>query len=67
MSVIKIIAVQLDYACNTARAVQIIINRISRWGYASKSSSSIGRASLARENEAGDSWGQEVHILHVNV
>ena len=27
----------------------------------------IGRASLARENEAGDSWGQEVHILHVNV
>ena len=27
----------------------------------------IGRASLARENEAGDSWGQEVHILHVNI
>ena len=27
----------------------------------------IGRASLARENEAGGSWGQEVHILHVNV
>ena len=20
-----------------------------------------------RENEAGDNWGQEVHILHVNV
>ena len=27
----------------------------------------IGRASLARENEAGGSWGQEVHILHVNI
>ena len=30
-------------------------------------SSSIGPASLARENEAGGSWGQEVHILHVNI
>ena len=28
---------------------------------------SIGRVSLARENEAGGCWGQEVHILHVNV
>ena len=28
---------------------------------------SIGRVSLARENEAGGSWGQEVHIFHVNV
>ena len=27
----------------------------------------IGRAGLARENEAGGSWGQEVHILHVNI
>ena len=27
----------------------------------------IGRASLARENEAGRSWGQEIHILHVNI
>ena len=27
----------------------------------------IGRVSLARENEAGGSWGQEVHIIHVNV
>ena len=27
----------------------------------------IGRASLVCENEAGDNWGQEVHILHVNV
>ena len=27
----------------------------------------IGPVSLARENEAGGSWGQEVHILHVNV
>ena len=26
-----------------------------------------GRVSLARENETGSSWGQEVHILHVNV
>ena len=26
----------------------------------------IGRASLAGENEAGGSWGQEVHILHIN-
>ena len=25
----------------------------------------IGRVSLARENEAGGSWGQEVHIVHV--
>ena len=27
----------------------------------------IGRVSLARENEAGGSWVQKVHILHVNV
>ena len=27
----------------------------------------IGRVSLARENEAGGSWGQEVYILHVNI
>ena len=27
----------------------------------------LGRASLARENEAGGSWGQEVHLLHVNI
>ena len=27
----------------------------------------IGRAILARENEAGGSWGQLVHILHVNI
>ena len=27
----------------------------------------IGRVSLARENEAGGVWGQEVHILHVNI
>ena len=27
----------------------------------------IGRASLARENEAGGCWGQEVNILHVNI
>ena len=27
----------------------------------------IGRASLARGNEAGGSWGQKVHILHVNI
>ena len=27
----------------------------------------IGRASLARENESGGSWGQEVHILHGNI
>ena len=27
----------------------------------------IGRVSLARETEARGSWGQEVHILHVNV
>ena len=27
----------------------------------------IGRANLARENEAGGSWGHEVHILHVNI
>ena len=27
----------------------------------------IGPASLARENEAGGSWGQEVHIRHVNI
>ena len=29
--------------------------------------SPIGRASLARENEAVGSWGQEVHILLVNI
>ena len=27
----------------------------------------IGRVSLARENEAAGSWGQEIHILHVNI
>ena len=27
----------------------------------------IGRASLVREKEAVGSWGQEVHILHVNI
>ena len=27
----------------------------------------IGRVSLARENETGGRWGQEVHILHVNI
>ena len=27
----------------------------------------IGPLSLARKNEAGDNWGQEVHILNVNV
>ena len=27
----------------------------------------VGRVSLARENEPGGSWGQEVHILHVNM
>ena len=27
----------------------------------------IGRVSFARENEAGGSWGQKVHILHINV
>ena len=29
--------------------------------------SAIGRVSLARENEAGGNWGQEIHIFHVNV
>ena len=28
---------------------------------------STGPASLARENEAGGSWGQLVYILHVNI
>ena len=27
----------------------------------------IGRVSLARDNEAGGSWGQEVHILHIGL
>ena len=27
----------------------------------------IGPASLTRENEVGGSWGQEVHILYVNI
>ena len=26
-----------------------------------------GRVSIARENEAGGSWGQEIDILHVNI
>ena len=34
------------------------------WMYCSLA---IGPVSLARENEAGDNWGQDVHILHVNV
>ena len=29
--------------------------------------SDTGRERLARENEAGGSWGQEVHILHVDI
>ena len=36
------------------------VERVSRFVF-------IGRVSLARENEAGGSLGQEVHILHVNV
>ena len=36
-----------------------------RWH--SVSSKPMGRASLPRENEAGGSWGQEDHILHVNI
>ena len=28
---------------------------------------SIGRVRLARENEAGGSWGQEILILHVSI
>ena len=27
----------------------------------------IGRVSLAQENEAEGSWGQEIHNLHVNI
>ena len=27
----------------------------------------IGRASLVHENEAGGSWGKEVHILHISI
>ena len=27
----------------------------------------IGLVRLARENEAGGSWGKEIHILHVNI
>jgi len=27
----------------------------------------IGRVKLPRENEAGGSWGQNIHTLHVNV
>ena len=27
----------------------------------------IGRVNFARENEVGGCWGQEVHILHVNI
>ena len=27
----------------------------------------IGHVSLPRENEAGGSWGQEIHIFHVNI
>ena len=37
------------------------------WSVVQNASEAIGRASLARENEAGGSWGQEVHILHVNI
>ena len=28
---------------------------------------SIGHVSLALENEVGGTWGQEVHILHLNI
>ena len=27
----------------------------------------IGRVSLARQNEAGGSWGQDIYVLHVNI
>ena len=48
------------------------MERIERWhlcecGMPFPCGLPIGRVSLARENEAGGSWGQEVHILHVNV
>ena len=37
------------------------------WSVVQIASVAIGCASLACENEAGGSWGQEVHILHVNI
>ena len=42
------------------------LGRVLRESGSGTMSSCIGRASLARENEAGGSWGQQVHILHVN-
>ena len=59
-----------DVCCDTLRLC------VEDWGCVTLSSGlgwrfsglmTIGRASLARENEAGGSWGQEVHLLHVNI
>ena len=43
------------------------IHFVSRDVYYVSAEGFIGRANLARGNEAGGSWGQHVHILHVNI
>ena len=51
-----------DLLCRTGVS---ILERNRRINNATTAAACTGRANLARENEAGGSWGQEVHILHV--
>ena len=59
----KVCLVSVHYHCN----INSIIGSLCFSKTTYEDPRVIGRASLARENEAGDNWGQEVHILHVNV
>ena len=52
--------------------VAVVVNIVTRSAFSSSSiaqtcASLTSATSLARENEAGGSWGQEDHILHVNI
>ena len=49
------------------RSPYLVCGRIGDLPPWRRTTTAIGRVSLARENEAGGSWGQKVHILHVNV
>ena len=55
-----------NYGSGTLCGIRLSLHANEAWGH-TKRQATIGRASLARENEAGGSWGQEVHILHVNI
>ena len=71
-SIADVFVTKQDYFVITSTAfkgqtVDQLCNKACQLNYIVRSCVAIGRVSLARENEAGGSWGQEVHILHVNV